>query len=142
MGDRTTCNLYLYGDLKQVSPQHLDELIEAITDAGPETYGEGSAAEKLAAANGHFWFYEVNYGEMDSELEEAITNAGLSYVWAWDAGGGYPSGMKLVNAQTEETAEFSTCDSEICLGMSELTPEKIAEARRWHDWHGTSDLAA
>lgn len=142
MGDCTTCNLYLYGDLRKASASHLAELIQAIDNAGPETYGEGTPAEKLAAENGHFWFYEINYGEMDSEIEEAIFNAGLSYVWAWDAGGGYPSGMKLNNAETEETVEFSTCDSEICLTISELTPDKIAEAQRWHDWHYKAKLAA
>lgn len=142
MGDRTTCNLYLYGNLKGVSEQHLSDLIEAIDNAGPETYGEGTPAEKLAAENGHFWFYEVNYAEMESELEEAIFNAGLSYAWTWDAGGGYPSGLKLYNAETEDTAEFSACDGEICLGISELTSEKIAEARRWNEWHCTSTLAA
>ena len=142
MGDRTTSNLYLYGDLKKASAAQLAELIQAINDADPETYGEGTPSEKLAAENGHFWFYEVNYGEMDSDLEEAIINAGLSYVWSWDAGGGYPSGMKLHNAETDETAEFATCDSEICLGISELTSENIAEARRWHNWHGKSQLAA
>ena len=47
MGDRTTCNLYLYGDLKQVSPQHLDELIEAI-NKGKET----SEIKKIAMRGG------------------------------------------------------------------------------------------
>ena len=142
MGDRTTCNLYLYGDLEKVSPPHLVALVSAIDAIGPETYLEEPTSEKLAGSGANFQFHEVNYANMDVDLDAAILAADLSYVWAWEAGGGYGSGMKLYNAATKEAAEFATCDGEICLCMSELTPEKIAEARHWHDWKSALGLAA
>lgn len=140
MGDRTTCNLYLMGNLNSVSTKSIGALAKLIDELGAEDYGGGTPAEKLAAGDGHFWFDEVNWGEFDEILKSLIIESGLSYAWQWDAGGGYPSGIEFYNTDTKETETFGCLDSEICLGVSDLTPKKISSAQRWHKWFHKTNL--
>lgn len=97
MGDRTNCTLIVFGETTKVQFGELTELIDAEIHDSPETWE----------------FEEVNYAQLDPEVEEAIRKAGLSYIWLYENGCEYQSGAGLYDAFTGEYAEFQRSDIDL-----------------------------
>lgn len=129
MGDRTTCNLHLAGE---IAKNDLPTLIAALEEASYCDMNTPDIEAALRRGEAWFVFYEMNWGEMDDDFDEALKALNLSYAWNWDAGGGYGAGVCLYNAETGETGRFQCHDAEMVIRIDDLdNPEAVADARKW-----------
>lgn len=129
MGDRTTCQL---ANSSQIAEADLPKLIKAIEDASYCDFNTPDIEAALRRGEAWFVFYEMNWGEMENELDEALKSLGLSYCWNWDAGGGYGAGVCLYNAETGETGRFECHDAEMVIRVDDLDdPDKVADVLNW-----------
>lgn len=132
MGDRTNCVLAVKGELNHAHMGRFWAVLDGIADAGwdaddPLTY--------IANGGGHFFFPEVNYGELPNEVEAILTELGLSWSWHWDAGGGFTEGVRFWDAETGCDDEYRAADSEIVLTIREaIHPENVTLAAEWADF--------
>lgn len=115
MGDRTDC----YLTLKTPASSELVKLID----------------EMMSIDDHHedheFYFEEVNYAQLEPELEDYLRTNGIPYTWSWHAGGGYGPGVEIFDGQEKETFNCDH-DGEIVLTLAEaLDPEKVQQAIRW-----------
>lgn len=91
MGDRTTCYLDIGGAIprslaNRIMSGELDWPCTAETT--PPTNGD---------VDGGCWtvvFHEVNYAQIDDNLEAALIAAKVPWCWRWQAGGGYGEGAR------------------------------------------------
>ena len=108
MGNRTTCQLAISGKIAEAD---LPILVAALEDAGYCDANTPDIEATLRRSEAWFVFYEMNYGEMERELDEAPKSLRLSYAWNWDApsrvcskrcqavGGGFGAGVCLYNGR-------------------------------------------
>ena len=139
MGDRTWCVLRIGGLLPEADAETLFELID---DAGasqelmppPSPPSRAGSKIKRILVDG-IEFEEVNHAQLDDRLQSFLKVKGLSYVWEWDSGGGYGSGIELFDGHSGETAAFCHMDGEIMLTLKEAqNPEILAKAAAWHSF--------
>lgn len=100
MGDRVSCTLEFGGDFSADNMTLLREIL----DNEIATFSDGGVFKTAALS-----FDEINYGAMPEDLSNLLQEAGMSYIWMWGEGGGYPSGA---TAYTPERGMWSYSTSE------------------------------
>jgi hypothetical protein len=134
MGDRTRCTLKLAGLL---TSQHLSELMEIMDNEMGTAYDdEYNEIEDLKQAIqdglSSIEFEEMNYARMPDDLVDLCHKAGLKYVWEWEPGGDYGSGMEIYDPFKDQMQSYKACESEILLTLNEAEdPAQVAEAKSW-----------
>lgn len=120
MGDRTSVQMKIGGQLKRSLVQ---EFIDAATadgmglewGNGPDLEEEHFPAGACLVLTGN----EINYANCD-ELEAFCRKHGLQYRKTWDAGGGYPAGGELVDAEGSTEFPVASTDGEASLWAHEI----------------------
>lgn len=103
MGDRTNCTLIVFGMTTKAAFEHIVDLCK------DETFEEPNVWQ----------FGEVNYAQLDHDVEAAIKDAGLSYIWLNENGGEYQSGVQLYDTMTKDSAEYQRCDLDLMISLRE-----------------------
>lgn len=140
MGDRTTCTLKLIGVL---CADHIPALAEALDDWGVEVSDndEQSVAEALACGEGHFMVTDVNYAQLDKDIEALLQRCGLGWAWSWEAGGGFGPGIEFFDAIRQERGAFAAIEDEIVLPLSTIDrPGLVENARAWERFQESGRL--
>lgn len=118
MGDRTYCNLFIWGS---TTPDLLERVYQEIQDEGPEDWSEQ-----------HFSFNEMNYGIMPDGIKKALHKAGLSYIWDHDAGAEYGQGTEMRDAETDSSSELLRSADDLVVTVRESeNPELMERIRFW-----------
>lgn len=126
MGDRTTCTLHLQGVI--TGQAEYEMLINALRDAGAELDKDANTLPNAGPITSCYTCYDVNYAELDGDLQEVLEGLCLSYAWSWDSGDCYPSGVTLYNAITDFHAEENTCDGSFFVLIEDVDKPDVVEA--------------
>lgn len=120
MGDRTSCRLHLYR--AELSADALIQIAYVIDD-----WGISGSDNNIVEID------DVNWGELNEEIHDTLKMHGVSYEWYWDAGGGYGSGVKIYDGETDESQSFGLLDGEIAITLDAAikTPEIIPASALW-----------
>lgn len=116
MGDRAYCELTIFGTTTEERWADVCENIDAEQEFD----------------DFHFGFDEVNYAQLDANLEGALQRAGLSYIWHNSPGGEYPEGVLCYDAETQETQEFVSDGFDLLIRMSEVP--QLDLFHKWQAW--------
>lgn len=123
MGDRTYCTLTICGIIP--SAQHAQKIYEAIKNCYPDISEQ--KVKEIFQSKGeiqqNYGFEEVNYGQIDDEIKDALVEAGLSFCWDWGMGGDYISGSLIYDARDGYLSEENTVDDLPFLTLSEFDNE-------------------
>jgi hypothetical protein len=115
MGDRTYCALIT----KEPLPQDLQDLLDKQMGKPNETQGTW------------FGYEEVNYGELDQSVRDALTSQKVTFAWQWSAGCTFGPGM-LIGHEGEITAWNTNRDHDLIFTLEELNnPELVKTAKIW-----------
>ena len=122
MGDRTNCTLSLTEDF---SPELLG-LIEQHLGNADDTLDRES------------YFYDVNYGNLPNEVRDFLVAKGTAYIWSWDAGAEYASGIEVFDpTMSVQPVEFMTAGNPYQIVLTVDAggdPAVVAEAVKWQAW--------
>ena len=149
MGDRTDCFLEIGGLVP-------DTVLHALHKDADETMMDGPPIEEgteLMPANSQvmFFFSEVNYGNLDSQIESLLLTHNIPFAFRWMAGGSYPAGIQMndyawrddsrlagqklpkdASAPLHCQAIFATDGEEILLTLPEARdPLRVTQATLW-----------
>lgn len=136
MGDRVHATFTLGGHIETIAD--CEELVEAIaaegvTDSERDEFitdiEEAKTALRFAVENQlepKFYDNECNYGTFDSVESAVSLTEGLAAYICWDAGGGFPAGMKTI---TPDGLVFSSEGN----GDPTITLSELVEARKADD---------
>ena len=97
MSDTCSASLTLAGVL--IGQDRAERLIKALRKAGAN--GVRSLTAQTKPFPHEFQFYECNYGCMDDDLADLLTEFGLSYVWDHGAGSEYGASATVYEAQNQ-----------------------------------------
>lgn len=118
MGDRTTCYLDIGGAIPRSLANRI--MAGAYKDLGEPEYSE-TTAPTAEAVDGKAWnivWNEVNYGQIDEDLQGELLAAGLAWRWTWGAGGGYEAGAKWWAPGRNDVTETHLQDSAEVVAIS------------------------
>lgn len=132
MGDRTYCSLTITGIIP--SPTHAQAICDALIDAYPDE--SDSTIKTIFQGKGeikkHYGFDEVNYGQIDDELKDALISAGLSFCWDWGSGDEYITGSLIYDARDDYLSEENTANDLPFITVDELdNKERISQIRKF-----------
>lgn len=132
MGDRTYCSLTITGIIP--SAPHAQAICDALIDACPDESDSKirEAFQGKGEIKNHYSFDEVNYGQIDDDLKDALVSAGLSFCWDWGMGGDYIPGCLVYDARDGYLSEENTADDLPFITVDQLdNEERIAAIRKF-----------
>ena len=116
MGDRTSCHLRIWGEVSQ----------DAWDKIEPEICSD------FTFDTGSYSFYEVNYGNLDRDLAKALMEAGLSYIWDYDAGCEYNAGTEMYDAENRDFIDLPRHEDSLFVPAHNLDdPAHIRTVQWW-----------
>jgi hypothetical protein len=125
MGDRVNCTLTIYGNMSELSAD-IRANIEALIEELDPTNGVN--------LEDTMEFEEINYGDMPGALVCALKDANLSFVWTYQAGGGFGEGMEIYLAAEDDDFYYNTNAGEICILVTDIGTHKALNAIRVNEW--------
>lgn len=126
MSDRTNCTLDIRGIVDRDTWAEIEEII---ADELAPTY-------ERDAPLGYIHLEEINFGELPDEVDAKLRDAGLSYVWCNEVGGGYEAEIRIYDAVTQKVVEYLSDGGDTILVTVKQaeTPSFMTEARYWQDF--------
>lgn len=124
MSNYVHCNLRIYGQTDGSKWGEIYDLIENYLN--PNEDGQ----------EGVFHGIEVKYGNLPEDIQSALREAGLSYIWEYDAGDEFDAGIELYNAKANSEGSLNVnVFNEIVLTLEDAgDQDRLLAARKWQEW--------
>lgn len=121
MGDRCHANLTLFGIATR---EDMKEIYGAISRS--QGINADTSRDALEGPRGSLDLDEVDDRELDGGILNAIQEAGLGYIWTWDGGHEYGTGLEFIDPRSQsEPAVHDTLHGEIALTVSDAEDPDI-----------------
>lgn len=126
MSDTTFCILQIGGIL---SRSDVERLADELRDADANSHDIRTFLDQESA---QFSFHAAADGDLRPALRATLDDLCLSYVWRWNAGLHFGSGILFHDARDESQDIFGAIDGDLALNLDEIdNPARLAAARHF-----------